>query len=104
MPGSPSPSSPSPAHSQSPPPRAPRRASTSPARTPQKRISRKVIRTLEGLTLGHGIDSDNDEEPTATDADADEREVAYAVRAGKQRVLAEDADAEGVKEKPQNKI
>ncbi|KAJ7187238.1 hypothetical protein C8R46DRAFT_286340 [Mycena filopes] len=96
MPGSPSPSSPSPpAHSQSPPPRAPpRRASTSPARTPQKRISRKVIRTLEGLSLGHGIDSDGEEEPTGTAMDAEEREVAYAVRAGKQRALAEDADAD----------
>ncbi|KAJ7030962.1 hypothetical protein C8F04DRAFT_960936 [Mycena alexandri] len=112
MPGSPSPSAPlqphsppqipSQAHSQSqsppPMPRAQRRASTSPARA-QKRISRKVIRTLEGL--GHGVDSDeegdargsgNSNDNEAEAEDEDEGEVAAslradAIRAGKQREL-----------------
>ncbi|KAJ7740137.1 hypothetical protein B0H16DRAFT_1324584 [Mycena metata] len=78
-------------------PRAQRRASTSPARTTQKRISRKVIRTLE--ELGHGVDSDEEGDARGSgnsndnEEDEDEGEVAAslradAIRAGKQRELA----------------
>ncbi|KAJ7457417.1 hypothetical protein FB451DRAFT_1372548 [Mycena latifolia] len=75
-----------PSSSQSPPPAPRRRASASPSRDAGvKGITRKVIRTLEGL--GHPVLSEADDE-----AD-DEHEVARALeadaerRAGKQRAL-----------------
>ncbi|KAJ7457403.1 hypothetical protein FB451DRAFT_1564240 [Mycena latifolia] len=86
-----------PSSSQSPPPAPRRRASASPSRDAGvKGITRKVIRTLEGL--GHPALSEADDE-----AD-DEHEVARALaadaerRAGKQRAIHPSAGA------PQKKI
>ncbi|KAJ7715087.1 hypothetical protein DFH07DRAFT_762847 [Mycena maculata] len=80
---------PMPASSQSPPPRAARRASTSPSRDAgAKRISRKVIRTLEGL--GH-LDSPSEDADVDGDDEGEDAEVAKALaedrRMGKQRAL-----------------
>ncbi|KAJ7429564.1 hypothetical protein B0H11DRAFT_2166943 [Mycena galericulata] len=86
--------------SQSPPPRPIRRASASPSRDAGvKGITRKVIRTLEGL--GHLEEHDLDED--ADDEAEDEGEVAKALalerRMGKQRAVSVPEQEEEVKKK-----
>ncbi|KAJ7666769.1 hypothetical protein DFH06DRAFT_1322742 [Mycena polygramma] len=80
-----------PASSQSPPPTR-RRSSASPSPAAGvKGVTRKVIRTLEGL--GHAMEADADDE-------AEDEEVAAALkadrRAGKQRALEDGAEAKKI--------